>query len=1157
MTGTDLVAVLRRYRLLEPAQLQQLEQDPQASSVEPRALARKLVQTGWLTPYQVNQLFQGRSQELILGSYILLERLGEGGMGAVFKARNRKLDKLVAVKLIRKECLDDAQAIRRFQREMRVVAQLDHPNIVRAFDADEVAGTHMLVMEYVEGIDFDRLVKKAGPVPPAQACDYIRQAALGLQHAYERGLIHRDIKPSNLLVSGEGMRRDGPGASPTTQHATLTPHLVKILDLGLARVQQAGDIDMASSCSMTQEGFVMGSLDYIAPEQARDPHTVDIRADLYSLGCTFYFLLTGQVPFPGGEALAKLTRHHSDEPVPVEHLRPEVPAGVGVVVRKLMAKTREQRYQTPSELAEVLAAGLRTGTWPVPAPTAGGASQLIPGAGGPPVALALVRVTGGDSSSILDVSATVELAGRPGHSRRAADKRRWLWLNMAGGTVAIGAVGLFVALLLRPAETLDTRRDPPEIPPVPKKTPSMKEDGWRKHVATLPAQDQVKAVVAKLIERNPRFDGKVKPTIQNNAVTGLQFATDTVADLSPLLALAELKELDCNATGDTGQLTDLSPLAGLRLTSLQVNGNLGLRDLSPLRGMPLTFLLVGFTSVADLSPLRGMPLTRLDFHNSSVRDLSPLAGLKLQSLCFGGWDSKVSDLSPLRGMPLTQLVCSYSDVNDLAPLKELPLTALNIANTRVRDLSPVKGLALQSLDCDFNRWRDIETLKAIQTLTRINGEPAQAFLQKAEADLAAAEEFRKQVASRPATEQIELVAGELKKRNPAFTSKVDRTIEGEMVTGLEFLADQVSDLSPVRALPHLKRLQCRATTPSTNRLADLWPLKGTRLELLDVNGTLVTDLAVLPSLPLRSLNIGSTPVTDLGPLKGMGLRKLHLDHTSIRSLAPLAGMELEELSFIHTPLTDSSALRELPKLRSVTCDYRPWGASQQLRAIRGLERINGKPALAFWTEADARLAAFDRWAKEVASLPGEKQLEAVVAKLKEFNPGFDGSLRNVLIDNQHVVTSVGFFTDQVSDISPVRALPGLKQLICDGRASVPGTLDDLSALHGLQLKSLDVAYTRVYDLSPLRGMALAELYAEHTEIADLTPLAGMALKRLECRETKVTDLSPLRGMPLQRLTFDFRPGQHTQMLRSLETLVRINDRTAREFWREIDRKPPR
>jgi tRNA A-37 threonylcarbamoyl transferase component Bud32 len=269
-----LGAVLRDSQMLERAQLEELTV-LQGRFAEPRGLARELLQRDWLTAYQVNQILQGKGDQLVLGPYLLLERLGAGGMGQVFKARHRLMKRLVALKVIRKDRLADPEAVARFQREIRAAAQLSHPNIVIAHDAAQVGDTHFLVMEYVEGTDLARLVKQQGPLPVAQACDYVRQAALGLQHAHERGLVHRDVKPANLLLTRSGV--------------------VKVLDVGLARLHPAGGETVAE---VTHEGAVMGTPDYIAPEQACESHTVDIRADIYSLGCTLYHLLTGRCRFP-------------------------------------------------------------------------------------------------------------------------------------------------------------------------------------------------------------------------------------------------------------------------------------------------------------------------------------------------------------------------------------------------------------------------------------------------------------------------------------------------------------------------------------------------------------------------------------------------------------------------------------------------------------------------------------------------------------------------------------------------------------------------------------------------------------------------------------------------------------------------------------------
>jgi serine/threonine protein kinase len=327
-----LVEALRQSKLLEPGQFEELVRDLLPRFADPRALAEDLAARGWLTPYQVEKLLLGQVAELTLGPYVLLRLLGEGGMGQVFLAQHRTLGRRVALKVIRKERLAFPAIVERFHREIRAAAQLSHPNIVAAYNAGQDGDTHFFAMEYVEGTDLARRVRQRGFLGVREACDYIRQAALGLQHAFERGLVHRDIKPDNLMLTAEGGR-------------------VKLLDLGLALLREG----TAAGAPPPGEGKVVGSPDYIAPEQSLNSGTVDIRADLYSLGCTFYYLLTGRVPFPGGSVMAKLLRHQTEEPVPVERRRPEVPPGVAAIVHKLMSKRPEDRYQTPAEVAAALA----------------------------------------------------------------------------------------------------------------------------------------------------------------------------------------------------------------------------------------------------------------------------------------------------------------------------------------------------------------------------------------------------------------------------------------------------------------------------------------------------------------------------------------------------------------------------------------------------------------------------------------------------------------------------------------------------------------------------------------------------------------------------------------------------------------------------------
>jgi hypothetical protein len=327
---------LRDSRLLDRRQLEELDRLC-GCFPETWDLVKHALREGWLTAFQAQRLLQGRVEELFFGPYLLLDKLGKGGMGQVFKARHQLLERTVALKLVPPELLGDTQAVRRFHREIKAVSQLSHPNIVRALSADELRGCHFLVMEYVEGVNLARLLSRSGPLRVADACDYVRQAALGLQHANEAGLVHRDIKPANLMLKS-------------------SERLVKVLDLGLARWRRQQE-ETGSATTLTLEGAVIGTPDYMAPEQTLNAHTVDIRADVYSLGCTLYHLLTGQVPFPSKSMTHKLLKHQVAEARPVEELRPDVSPALAAVVCKMMAKKPDQRYQTPAEAAEALAQG--------------------------------------------------------------------------------------------------------------------------------------------------------------------------------------------------------------------------------------------------------------------------------------------------------------------------------------------------------------------------------------------------------------------------------------------------------------------------------------------------------------------------------------------------------------------------------------------------------------------------------------------------------------------------------------------------------------------------------------------------------------------------------------------------------------------------------
>ncbi len=271
--------------------------------------------------------------------YQILDILGRGGMGVVYRARQVNLDRVVALKVLEIKPDSDQDSLKRIQLEARVMAKLAHPHIVTVYDAGQVGNHFYFAMEYVPGIDLHRLIEQSGPLPVAQASEYMRQAALGLQHAHEHGLVHRDIKPSNLIVTE-------PVGAPGS--------VLKVLDLGLARMTQTIE-QPRSGEPLTHYGAFMGTPDFIAPEQAHDARTADFRSDLYSLGCTFYFVLTGQTPFTGATPLAKLMQHQLNDPPSPESLRPDIPQAFSDVIRRLMAKRPVDRFASAAELATAIA----------------------------------------------------------------------------------------------------------------------------------------------------------------------------------------------------------------------------------------------------------------------------------------------------------------------------------------------------------------------------------------------------------------------------------------------------------------------------------------------------------------------------------------------------------------------------------------------------------------------------------------------------------------------------------------------------------------------------------------------------------------------------------------------------------------------------------
>ena len=382
VSAADFVEGLRRCGLMDDGEVNQvlteLSWNESGNNSDVSSLAKLLIENQKLTPFQAKVLLRGRWQGLVLGNYAILQKLGQGGMGAVFKARHTRMGREVCLKVVNSAGRQSPAVIERFRHEARTLAALSHPNIVVAHDANESKGIPYLVMEYVDGDDLAKRVRDEGPLSIPEVLNVMIQTAGALQYAHQAGVIHRDIKPHNLVAR---------------QDSTTGELSVKVLDLGLARFDTliTNNPDASVLAAMTNTGVVIGTVDYMSPEQALDSRNADARSDIYSLGCTAYFLLTGQPPYEGDTVMQRLIAHREQTPQPLSDILPGgVTAALDAVVQKMLAKDPDARYQTMDELLEDLqavAAGREPAATPMPmadpvsvatAPPAGEAASMEP-----------------------------------------------------------------------------------------------------------------------------------------------------------------------------------------------------------------------------------------------------------------------------------------------------------------------------------------------------------------------------------------------------------------------------------------------------------------------------------------------------------------------------------------------------------------------------------------------------------------------------------------------------------------------------------------------------------------------------------------------------------------------------------------------------------
>lgn len=685
-----------------------------------------------------------------LDQYEILDVVGRGGMGVVFRALDTKLHRVVAIKALSPQFRTSSAARQRFAREARATAAVTHDNVIAIHTVEDTGPVPYLVMQFIDGPTLQKKLDRTGQLSLKEILRIGLQLAEGLAAAHRQGLVHRDIKPANILLEN-GIER------------------VKLTDFGLAR---AGD-----DASLTHSGMVAGTPMYMSPEQA-DGKPVNCRSDLFSLGSVLYGMCTGRPPFRAPSPMAVLKRVCEETPRPIREINPEIPPWLEELVARLHAKAPDDRLASAREVADLLArhlADLQHGGRSSVVVQPAAANLIAPESAQLPLRqprrtramvaaalLALVTVLGiSEATGTTDVRGTVIRMFSPHGMLVVEVDDPGVNVSLNGEELVITGAGVR-EIRLKPGQyevmaTKDGKLIRQELvtvsnngrqvvrvsrEPATPQVVAADAAEWEKAVAALPAADQVEAVAARLKDLNPGFNGKVTPTITNHVVTGLKFQTDQVTNVAPVRALSGLKSLDVCGTEETvrvmadqkvhdvvglqGKLVDLTPLTGLSLTYLRCTRT-KVSNLSPLKGMPLTFLDCGLTDVSDLAPLSGMPLKYAFLGGCwKLSDLTPLKGLGLTALDVGG--SAVSDLSPLQGLPLKELnLFGAMQVKDLSPLKGMPLTLLHLGRLTVTDLSPIAGMPLKHLWCDYQPERDVEVIRSLKDLEKINNKPVAEF----------------------------------------------------------------------------------------------------------------------------------------------------------------------------------------------------------------------------------------------------------------------------------------------------------------------------------------------------------------------------------------------------------------------------------------------
>lgn len=1015
-----------------------------------------------------------------LGPYRLLRRIGAGAMGVVYLAEDTMAQRRVALKVLARELASNPTFLERFHREAVASGKLNHANLITAYNFDEDRGWRYYVMEYCPGESAERLLEQRGPMPWPQALRIARDAAQGLHYAHQRGIIHRDVKPGNIMVTPEGVAR--------------------LLDMGLSKQQLERD---------ERTGRTVGTPHYISPEQARGEHTLDGRADIYSLGATLFHLLTGRPPYAGDDSV-EVMKQHLSAPVPdASALRKDIPERVSRMMQRMMAKDPAQRYTDCAELTADLDLALvseePTSSIPMK-PSPGRAAKVQAPAhrqGAHPPSIWSGQdepsARGGAPASVWgdsDRGTADQPAARPAHPaaeprslrprhssesdilapRPRMKQNAWMWPAVSAGGV------LVIVLLIMVLKGGGPPPAPPVEPPVPQKT-----SNYTPTLPTEPPSLPKPVNTQTTTEKPPPAVPYVPPTANVDSEERWKGATDllTLVDLTTDPMQGTWRFTGNNLTNDA------TPRARLSLP-VQPPAEYDFRIVFTRRKGDEVTQILNWKGNGIAWVLGAIGNTACGFLRSNTELTPPFNAKESKGLSHGERHSTIIEVRKDR-------VRGYLDGHLLS---EWTGDSKELTWHPGWDLRGELKLGLGSHNADL----------LIHSIQMLDVSGSAKVLRKASALTGPGEsvtaEWKKALAQLTPEEQIKHVNVKLQQVNPGFTGQVTMWASEGQLRFIGLARATLKDLSPLQGLPHLNGIGLGGTEDTPCPVADLSMLMGLRLGYVDCSYSKVTDLSPLAGMKLSQVICHHTEVADLSPLANMQLNKVNCSATKVQDLKPLAGMPLTSLECAGTLVSDLGPI--------------------SARMLKELD-ISGTKV------------------SSLASLKG-----ALLTKLHLHGTG----VTDLSVLDGMPLVDVNLGEIQVRDLS---VLQGMKLTNCQ--------LDDLELKHakflkGMPITSLNLSGNRLTEISTLENMPLTELHlSRNPALSDLSPLRGKPLQKLYLRGTKVTSLEALQGMPLHTLDIrgltvtnpailkslplttlflDYVPAQHAEILRGHKTLGYVN-----------------